>query len=70
MKFWMVHGVSPHSSEGRTSAPAHRHPVKQEAVDEAKRLAVKHPDVAFYVLESIGYACLPKPDVDWHEIKE
>lgn len=47
--FWMVYG------DGQGSPTVkHIHPGPAQA--EAKRLALKHPGVAFYVLASIGVA--------------
>ncbi len=43
-KFWMVKGGGP---------CGHHHESKAIALAEAKRLARKHPDTAFFVLEAV-----------------
>lgn len=53
--FWMIHGI------GR-GAPTHMHWSRYEADQEAKRLARKHPETCFVVLESV--AAMIKRDVD------
>lgn len=53
--FWMVYGL-------HQRAPVYRHKSEGSAVEEAKRLARLHPDVEFYVLETIHRVV--KRDVD------
>lgn len=53
--FWMVYGIGQRS-------PTVMHGTRHAADYEAKRLARKHPDVCFVVLESV--AAVIKRDVD------
>lgn len=57
--FWMVYGL-------HQRAPVYRHKTEASAVEEAKRLARLHPDIEFYVLESIFHVV--KRDVDVTDI--
>lgn len=58
-RFWMVYGL-------HQGAPTARHKTEQSAVEEAKRLARKFPDVEFFVLETTHHVV--KRDVDVTEI--
>lgn len=53
--FWMVYGL-------HQRAPTVRHKTYGYALEEAKRLAKHHPDIEFFVLESVAH-CV-KRDVD------
>lgn len=46
--------------------PTFVHKTKESAVEEAKRLAVKHPGSAFYIMQSLFglKAIIPEPEID------
>lgn len=46
--FWMVYGL-------HQGAPTCRHKTEDSALAEAKRLAKLHPDIEFFVLETIHH---------------
>ena len=48
-KFWLVWNPSRHK-------PVRQHTSLNVAVEEAKRLAEKHPGQQFFILRAIGYA--------------
>lgn len=54
-KFWMVYGL-------HQRGPVYRHKSEASAIDEARRLARAHPDVEFFVLETMHHVV--KRDVD------
>lgn len=54
-KFWVVWNP-------RGYIPMNRHDTEQSAIDEAERLAQKHPNHHIYVLENVGYSLVEKPD--------
>lgn len=54
-EFWMVYG------EGQ-GAPTYKHDSHASALDEATRLAVKHPGIAFYTLNARKAVLSIKPE--------
>ena len=54
-KFWTVWNP-------RGFIPVVRHESEEAAIQEAERLARKHPDHHIYVLENIGHARVKKPE--------
>lgn len=65
-KYWMVHNIDGHG------APNFRHPNKEQAVAEAKRLASESPNCRFVVLEAIEAfgVHFPRPPVRALEMSE
>lgn len=55
-KFWMVYG------EGQR-APAFRHLTKERARAEAKRLALAHPEIKFFVLAAVDCYRADAPEI-------
>jgi hypothetical protein len=55
-RFWMVYG------EGQ-GAPTYKHDSKQSAEEEAQRLALCHPGIAFYALKATSIAFAASPAV-------
>lgn len=55
-RFWMVYG------EGQ-GAPTYKHDSKQSAEEEAQRLALRHPGIAFYALKATSIAFAASPSV-------
>lgn len=53
-KFWMV-------CSSTSSTSNKKHETKQDAINEAERLAKDNPGKAFHILESIGYWFTPSP---------
>lgn len=49
-KFWMIIGL------GQPGGPQAKQPTLEKAHNEAVRLAIKHPGVEFYVLETVARA--------------
>ena len=54
VKFWLVW-----NPQGRS--PTHRHPTRQMADQEARRLALLNPDQDFFVLKAMGGLRSAKP---------
>lgn len=50
-KFWMV--VSENRKDGYNNFPTKKHEREEDAEIEADRLCIKHPEVDFYLLESV-----------------
>lgn len=59
-KFWIVWNFS-------STCPKQRHPSKEDAIQEAGRLAQKQRGQTFFVLEAIGIAKVV--DVSYIELK-
>lgn len=61
-KFWLVwreHG----------SAPTYKHQTKEDAVQEAERLAKLHPENVFFVMEAKAGRFSREPDVERVKVK-
>ena len=65
-KYWMVHNIDGHG------APNFKHPSREQAVDEAKRLAAETPNCRFVVLEAVEAfgVHFPRPPVRALEMSE
>ncbi len=57
-QFWVVWS-------DRMGIPTKKHDTEDEAKEEAKRLAVKHPDHEYFVLMSVGSWKIRTPDPTW-----
>lgn len=55
-KFWMVYGED-------QRAPSFRHLTKERAKAEAKRLALSHPEIKFFVLAAVDCYRADAPEV-------
>lgn len=63
-RFWIVIRDAP------TLTATVRHSSREEAREEANRLAAKHPGARFYVAAVTGVAStVPMPSVQWSELK-
>jgi len=66
-KFWMCCGIEKTNENGqsiqRVEAPTKRHPSKNEAIQEAQRIARKCPTKKIVVLEAIDIYFIEEPPV-------
>ena len=57
-RFWVVWSPS-------GTNPTKKHETSDSARTEAERLAVKHPNLEFFVLETIGSWCVRPAEPTW-----